>query len=152
MKYEMSNLCQTSLRMIFTWTMSIPPLVGDKKWSLFSSLNVLEPKKNNSNFLFMHNIRAAGVAFSKGGNYKMRKVIGWLKRPPADRLRFSLGSITAEDIRVSFCRTGKMIKLCLKKNIFCRFTVTKRFDFFNFSQLFWRDFVLYILKIVLFWS
>ena len=38
------------------------------------------------------------------------------------------------------------------KTFFCRFTVTILFDFFNFSQLFCRDFVLYILKIVLFWS
>ena len=55
-------------------------MVGDKKWSLFSSLNVkvgiFGTQKINSNFLFMHNIQAAGVAFSKGGNYKMRKVIG----------------------------------------------------------------------------
>ena len=51
-----------------------------------------------------------------------------------------------------FLQDGKNDQFLSKKNIFCRFTVTKRFDFFNFSQLFWRDFVLYILKIVLFWS
>ena len=50
-----------------------------------------------------------------------------------------------------FLQDGKNDQTLSKKNIFCRFTVTKRFDFFNFSQLFWRDFVLYILKIVLFW-
>ena len=30
-------------------------------------------------------------------------------------------------------------------------TVTKRFDFFNFSQLFWRDFVCNSLKMFSFW-
>ena len=51
-----------------------------------------------------------------------------------------------------FLQDGKNDQTLSKKNIFCRFTVTKRFDFFNFSQLFWRDFVRWILKIVLFWS
>ena len=51
-----------------------------------------------------------------------------------------------------FLQDGKNDQTLSKKNIFCRFTVTKRFDFFNFSQLFWRDFVRCILKIVLFWS
>ena len=51
-----------------------------------------------------------------------------------------------------FLQDGKNDQTLSRKNIFCRFTVTKRCDFFNFSQLFWRDFVLYILKIVLFWS
>ena len=51
-----------------------------------------------------------------------------------------------------FLQDGKNDQTLPKINIFCRFTVTKRFDFFNFSQLFLRDFVLYILKIVLFWS
>ena len=51
-----------------------------------------------------------------------------------------------------FLQDGKNDQTLSKKNIFCRFTVAKRFDFFNFSQLFCRDFVLYSLKIVLFWS
>ena len=33
---------------------------------------------------------------------------------------------------------------------FWRFTVTKRLDFFKFSQLFWRDYVRYSLKILSF--
>ena len=32
--------------------------------------------------------------------------------------------------------------------IFLSLTVTERFDFFKFSQLFWRDFVLYSLKLI----
>ena len=48
-----------------------------------------------------------------------------------------------------FLQDGKNEQTLSKKNIFWRFTVTKRFDFFNFSQLFWRDFVLWSLKIVL---
>ena len=35
---------------------------------------------------------------------------------------------------------------------FWSFTVTKRLNFFEFSQLFWRDFVRPTLKILLFWS
>ena len=35
---------------------------------------------------------------------------------------------------------------------FWSFTVTKRFDFFKFSQLFWRDYVRWSLKILSFWS
>ena len=35
-----------------------------------------------------------------------------------------------------FLQDGKNDQTLSKKNIFCRFTVTKRFDFFNFSQLF----------------
>ena len=38
----------------------------------------------------------------------------------------------------------------LKKN--WNSAVTKRFDFFNFSQLFWRDFACWILKMFSFWS
>ena len=38
------------------------------------------------------------------------------------------------------------------KSFFWSFTVTKRLDFFKFSQLFWRDFVRGTLKILLFWS
>ena len=41
----------------------------------------------------------------------------------------------------------------LKSGIFfCSSAVTKRFDLFNFSQLFWRDFPRCILKLFLFWS
>ena len=51
-------------------------------------------------------------------------------------LLLSLGS--REKIYITYgsvsAGRGKMITLS-KKNIFCRFTVTKRFDFFNFSQL-----------------
>ena len=83
---------------------------------------------------------------------------GWIKRPVdkglGSRKVMRLLNTRIIDkltqtihIWVSFCRTGKMIKLCLKKIFFCRFTVTKRFNFFNFSQLFWRDFVLCISKI-----
>jgi len=35
---------------------------------------------------------------------------------------------------------------------FWSFTVAKRFDFLKFRQLFWRDFVRWSLKILLFWS
>ena len=35
-----------------------------------------------------------------------------------------------------FLQDGKNEQTLSKKNIFWRFTVTKRFDFFNFSQLF----------------
>ena len=51
-------------------------------------------------------------------------------------------------IWVIFPRTGKMRKMC--HIFFWSFTLTKRFDFFKFSQLFWRDYVCYSLKILLF--
>ena len=54
-------------------------------------------------------------------------------------------------IWVNFPRTGKMVEIW-HFSIFWSSAVTKRFDFFNFSQLFWRNFVRYILKILSFWS
>ena len=53
-------------------------------------------------------------------------------------------SLDQWEIRIhmgQFLQDGKNDQTSSKKNIFCRFIVTKRFDFFNFSQLFWRDFV-----------
>ena len=52
-------------------------------------------------------------------------------------------------IWVNFPRTGKMVKMW---HFFCSSAVTKRFDLFNFSQLFWRDFARCILKMFSFWS
>ena len=46
-------------------------------------------------------------------------------------------------------RTGKMSKLC--PIFFWSFALTKRFDF-KIPQLFWKDFVLWSLKIISFWS
>ena len=54
-------------------------------------------------------------------------------------------------IWVNFPRTEKLVKKAFFK-FFCSSAVTKRFDFFNFSQLFGRDFLRYILKILSFWS
>ena len=45
-----------------------------------------------------------------------------------------------------FLHDGKNEQTLSKKNIFWSSTVTKRFDRFNFSQLFWRDFALWISK------
>ena len=53
-------------------------------------------------------------------------------------------------IWVIFPRTGKMSKICLIFFCFWSFTVTKRFDFFKFSQLFYRDYVRWSLKILSF--
>ena len=64
-------------------------------------------------------------------------------------LRFRWKYLSVEltlDIWVNFLRTGKMVKMWL---FFWTSAVTKRFDFFNFSQLFWRDFAWGILKICL---
>ena len=44
-------------------------------------------------------------------------------------------------IWVRFPRTGKMSNMWHFFFNFWRFTVTKRLDFFKFSQLFWRDYV-----------
>ena len=43
---------------------------------------------------------------------------------------------------------GKWAKCVLFFSFFWSFTVTKRFDLFKFSQLFWRDYVRWSLKII----
>ena len=63
----------------------------------------------------------------------LRSIVPILGKPLLEMCCFHMGQ---------FLQNGKNDQTLSKKNIFCCFTVTKRFDFFNFSQLFWRDFVL----------
>ena len=89
----------------------------------------------------MHCIIGGGAAAGGGP---------WEPSQPEEGRRAPPG-LVIYNIWVNFPRTGKMVKMW-HFFIFCGFAVTKRFDLFNCSQLFWRDFDSCILEMFLFWS
>ena len=74
-------------------------------------------------------------------------ISSYCKLKKAYPIQFMQISVHAEKPHMGqFLQDGKNEQTLSKKKFFWSSTVTKRFDRFNFSQLFWRDFALWISK------
>ena len=82
--------------------------------------------------------------------YQYLRCPWWKRASSTQKRRLSLSTPGSLDLHMGhFPQDGENEQ---NVSFFWSFTVTKRFDFFKFSQLFWRDYVRWSLKILSFWS
>ena len=75
------------------------------------------------------------------------KIFNWCRwRHQVAKFTYASGAMLLPNlVQVTESISGSVVPLAM---FFWSFTVTKRFDFFKFSQLFWKDYVHWSLKIL----